>query len=69
MDDPKERTGGNLDPDVLHDELLELAQAVAERFGDREPTQDELHGFLEQRLRDDGKSHEEAAEILRGLEE
>lgn len=49
---------------ALHDELLAVTTALRERFGDREPTEEELHGFLRQRLIDDGRTPTEADTFL-----
>lgn len=49
---------------ALHDELLAVTSALGERFGDREPTEEELHEFLRQRLIDEGRTPEEADTFL-----
>lgn len=65
----RDTAGGPVDPEVLHDVLLELTQAVEERFGEQEPTPQELDDFLRKRLLAQGHSDEEASRILSGLEE
>lgn len=50
---------------ALHDELIEIALAVQARFGaDVEPTQEQLHEFLRDRLISEGKTPEEADAVL-----
>ncbi|MFN2388955.1 MAG: hypothetical protein ABR575_05040 [Actinomycetota bacterium] len=56
-----------VDPKLLHDTLLELMSEVRSRYGDREPSEDEMRSFLRERLGTMGKSPEEADEILRDL--
>ena len=53
----------------LQTELLGVLFAVQERFGDREPTDDELRAFLRQRLIDQGRSPDEADEFLAQMDE
>jgi len=67
-------TGPIVEPDVpseeqspemaLHDELLAVTEALQERFGDREPTEEELHDFLRGRLIAEGRTAEEADAFL-----
>lgn len=57
----------DLNPQGVHDALLDVARAVQEHFGDREPTEDELRVFLRHRLIEEGKSKSEVEAILRGL--
>jgi hypothetical protein len=45
-------------------ELGEVMAAIAERFGDREPSEEELRSFLHDRLVSEGKSSEEADRFL-----
>ncbi|MEX2621724.1 MAG: hypothetical protein WD250_16025 [Egibacteraceae bacterium] len=61
------RRDETLDPQALHDALLDVAGAVHEHFGDREPSEEELRVFLRQRLIDEGKSESEADAMLRDL--
>lgn len=56
-----------LDPQAVHDALLDVARAVQEHFGDREPSEDELRVFLRRRLIDEGKSESEVEALLRDL--
>jgi CBS domain-containing protein len=51
----------------LEQELDSLMKAVRERFGDREPSTDELHQFLRDRLVDEGRSPEEADRLMAEL--
>lgn len=51
----------------LEHELDSLMEAVHERFGDREPSTDELHQFLRDRLIDEGRSPEEADRLMAEL--
>lgn len=57
----------NPDPQAVHDALLDVAAAVHEHFGGREPHDDELRVFLRHRLIDEGKSDSEVDAILRDL--
>ncbi|HEX2272635.1 MAG TPA: hypothetical protein VHG90_02045 [Acidimicrobiales bacterium] len=52
----------------LEQELAALMEAASERFGDREPTTEELHEFLRDRLVEEGRSPEEADRIMADLE-
>ncbi len=51
----------------LEQELDELMGAVQERFGDRQPSRDELQAFLKERLIDEGRSPEEADRLVADL--
>ncbi len=51
----------------LEQELDEVMRAARERFGDREPSGDELREFLRDRLIDEGRSAEEADRFMAGL--
>ena len=53
----------------LQEDLLGLIFAVSERFGDREPTEVELRGFLREHLIAEGKTPEEAEEVLARMDE
>lgn len=55
------------DPQAVHDALLDVAGAVDEHFGDREPSEEELRAFLRQRLIMEGRSESDVEAILRGL--
>ena len=48
-------------------ELTEVMDAARERFGDREPTEEELHGLLRDRLVEEGRSPEEADRFMAEL--
>lgn len=48
----------------LHDELLSVMAGIQERFGEREPTEEELHEFLRDRLVAEGRTPEEAEAFL-----
>lgn len=74
-------TGGIAEPDPhpglespemqsLHNEFLEVALAVQERFGvGVQPSEDELKGFLRERLVAEGRTPEEADAFLAELGE
>ena len=59
---------GGIDEERFEQELTEVMEGVAERFGDREPTEEELRSFLRDRLVADGRSAEEADRLLEQLE-
>ncbi|HEX2119544.1 MAG TPA: hypothetical protein VHF91_10195 [Acidimicrobiales bacterium] len=46
------------------DELAEIMAGIEERFGDREPSEDELRAFLRDRLVAEGRSPEDADRFL-----
>ena len=48
-------------------ELTEVMDAARERFGDREPTEEELHELLRDRLVEEGRSPEEADRFMAEL--
>lgn len=53
---------------ALHDDFVEIAFAVQERFGvGAEPSEEEILGFLRERMISEGKSPEEADAFLAGL--
>ena len=51
----------------MEEELDDLAAAVRERFGDHDPTEEELHSLLRDRLMAEGRSPEEADRFLADL--
>lgn len=53
----------------LQDGFLDVVFAAQERFGDRQPSDAEMRGFLRERLMSEGKSAEEADEFLARLGE
>ncbi len=57
-----------LDMERYEQELTDVMKAVEERFGDGEPTAGELRAFLRDRLVDEGRSPEEADQLVDGLE-
>jgi hypothetical protein len=57
-----------VDEDAFDQELASVMEAVEERFGDREPSEDELRDFLRQRLVAEGRSAEDADRFLDELE-
>lgn len=65
MPDPTDE--GDAGWQAVHDSMLEIMTAADEHFGDHEPTEDELHAFLRQRLLADGKTEAEADALLRDL--
>jgi CBS domain-containing protein len=54
--------------DAFEEELTAVMAAVEERFGDREPTEEELRSFLRDRLVAEGRSPEDADRFLDELE-
>jgi CBS domain-containing protein len=52
------------DAERFDDELRELLGAIHERFGDRDPAEDELRSFLRDRLVAEGRAPEEADRFL-----
>jgi ABC-type Zn2+ transport system substrate-binding protein/surface adhesin len=69
--DHGEHAAPPVDMEPFEQELTEVLLAVAEQFGDREPTEDELRAFLRDRLVAEGRSVEEADRFLdeMGVEE
>ena len=63
--DPSEAEEGSREA-LIEQTFLETAEALAQRFGDREPTEEEVHSFLRERLIEEGKSADEADRILAG---
>ena len=62
---PHDRPSEDQSPEMnLHDELLAVTSALKDRFGDREPTEEELHEFLRERLINEGRTPEEADTFL-----
>ena len=59
---------GSVDPERFESELSELMDALEERFGDGEPSPDELRDFLRERLEAEGRSAEDADRLLVELE-
>ena len=55
---------GDVDGERFEKDLAELMDAIGERFGDRQPGDEELRGFLRERLLSEGKSSEEADAFL-----
>ena len=58
----------HVDEDAFDRELASVMAAVEERFGDQEPSEDELRVFLRERLVAEGRSAEEADRFLGELE-
>ena len=58
-------------PDVarLEKEFMETIEAAQEHFGDREPSEDELRGFLRDRLVSEGRTPEDADRFLAEMDE
>lgn len=52
----------------LQGEFLEVIFAVKEHFGDRQPSEEEIQGFLRQRMINQGKTAEEADEFLAAMD-
>ena len=59
--------GAGFDLDGYESELTEVLAAVEERFGDAEPSPEELRAFLHERLVAEGRSAEEADQLLDSL--
>lgn len=56
---------GSQEMQAMHDEFLAIGLALAERFGDGvEPSEEELHAFLRERLIGEGRTPEEADTFL-----
>lgn len=49
---------------VFHDTLIDVTLALEERFGDREPTDEEVREFMRQRLLSEGRSPAEVERLL-----
>ncbi len=60
--------GGEVDQDRFEAEMDEVLHAVEERFGGREPSPEELRGFLHERLVAEGRSAEDADRFLDQLD-
>lgn len=60
----QEAGAGDVDPDRFEAEMDEVVQAVRERFGGRDPSPEELQGFLRDRLVAEGRSAAEADRFL-----
>jgi hypothetical protein len=58
----------HVDEEAFDRELASVMAAVEERFGDREPSEDELRAFLRDRLVGEGRSAEDADRFLDELE-
>ena len=58
----------HVDEDAFDRELASVMAAVEERFGDREPSEEELRTFLRDRLVGEGRSAEDADRFLDELE-
>jgi hypothetical protein len=54
----------DVDMDQFEQELTGVMEAVRERFGDREPTEEELRTLLHERLMAEGRSAEDADRFL-----
>lgn len=51
----------------LQSEFLEVIFALQEHFGDRRPSEEEIQGFLRQRMIDQGKTADEADAFLAAM--
>ena len=60
--------GASVDMERYEQEMNAVMKAVEERFGDAEPSAEELRAFLHDRLVAEGRSPEEADEFLEGLD-
>jgi hypothetical protein len=61
-------THDHIDEEAFDAELASVMEAVEERFGDREPSEEELRSFLRERLVAEGRSAEDADRFLDELE-
>lgn len=59
---------GGGDDEAYEQEMAEVMQALQERFGGQEPSAEEVHEFLRDRLVAEGKTLEEAEQLLREME-
>ncbi|HEX2023396.1 MAG TPA: rhodanese-like domain-containing protein [Acidimicrobiales bacterium] len=50
-------------------EMMSVLFDLQDRFGDREPTDEEVREFLRQRLLDEGRTPEEADRFMAGIDE
>jgi rhodanese-related sulfurtransferase len=53
-----------VDPEEVHTLVLQLAEELQAHFGDREPSDAEVHQFLRQRLHAEGRSESEIEQIM-----
>ena len=60
--------GEEIDSDAFDRELAGVMEAIEERFGDREPSEEELRSLLHERLVAEGRSPEDAERFLDQLE-
>jgi len=60
--------GSPVDDEHYEKELAEVMEAIQERFGEREPSAEELRAFLHGRLTAEGRSVEEADRYLDEIE-
>lgn len=66
-DDPDHDHDPSIDMEQYEQELGAVMQALGERFGDREPSAEEVQDFLRERLLAEGRSPEEADQLLQEL--
>ena len=59
---------GGVDEEQFEKDLTEVMAGIEERFGDREPTEEELRAFLRDRLVAEGRSEEDADRFLDELQ-
>jgi hypothetical protein len=64
-----EGADGHHGGDGIEAAVVETAQTVQEHFGDRQPSEEEVGDFLQERLVSEGRSPEEARRILDGAEQ
>ncbi len=53
----------------IQSEMMSVLLDLRDRFGDREPSDDEVREFLRQRLIDEGRSPEEADRFMAGIDD
>lgn len=59
--------GPTTDWQSVHDAMLQAAADLQQRFGDREPTEDEVRAYLRERLLAQGRTPQEVDDFLADL--
>lgn len=63
-EEPASESGVGIDVGALQARLVQISGALEERFGDREPTDEEARQVFEEMLASEGKTPEEIKQIL-----